>query len=340
MAMNTVRVLGILTILSVSWSLPGAALGTEERNEQMNVSVIGEQMAKLFMVPLPQPFPKTPADYGLSYRDVEFPTRDGLTLRGWLVGEGADKVVIMTHFGYRANRYGYQLAHQPEGSTPYEHEIEFVKVAERLVEAGYAVLMYDLRNHGESDKTELGVGTGGHDERFDVIAAVEFIANEAATSGKPIGLLSYCYGANTSFFAMQEDQKVFENAGVKAMVALQPLSNGLYLKSTGVSEEIYEEAEAYYVENTGGYSLMAPIEGAAKSTSIPTRLVQARQDPNTDLGWIAELFGNIPVEKEMYWLEEPTHRFDGYNWFADHPQDMLTWFDQHVRTEVPVAETN
>ncbi len=310
--------------------LQNQAFAEEQEKFEVSVEELGHTFASAFLQPLPQPFDKTPADYGMAYRDVEFRTRDGLTLRGWLVEENADKVVIMTHFGYRANRFGYQLKHQPAGSMPYDQEIEFPKVARRLADAGYAVLMYDLRNHGESDKTELGVGTGGHGERFDVIAAVEFVAADQATQGKPIGLLSYCYGANTSFFAMQEDQSVFQSNDVRAMVALQPLSNGDYLKSLGVSDEVYAAAAKLYQERSGGYPLRADIEHAAKATAVPTRLVQARKDPNTNLAFVAELFENIPTEKEMYWLEEPTHRFDGYNWFAENPRDMLDWFDAHM----------
>lgn len=324
---SNLRVVGLLIVLISSYALADE----NQRRPDMDAKEMGTAMATMFLEPLPQPFDRTPDDYGMSYRDVEFSTRDGLTLRGWLIGEDADKVVIMTHFGYRANRYGYQLKHQPADSVPYDKEIEFGKVAKRLVDAGYSVLMYDLRNHGESDKTELGIGTGGHDERFDVIAAVEFVASTPATAGKPIGLLSYCYGANTSFFAMDEDQSVFKNSGVKAMVALQPLSNGDYLRSLGVPDEVYQAAEESYRQRSGGYSLRAPIEQAAKSTVVPTRLVQARQDPNTNMDFVAELYENMPVEKEMYWLEEPTHRFDGYNWFAEHPRDMLDWFDAHMR---------
>ncbi len=302
-----------------------------DQEKGMSVQELGEQWAGAFLKPLHQPLNKTPADYGMSYRDVSFQTRDGLTLRGWLAEEDAERVVVMTHFGYRANRFGYQLEYQPEGSVPYEQEIEFPKVAKRLVEAGYAVLMYDLRNHGESDSTELGVGTGGHGERFDVIAAVEFVASNPGTRDKPMGLLSYCYGANTTFFAMEEDQAVFRRSGVKAMVALQPLSNGDYLRSLGVADAVYEAAEQAYARQSGGYPLRANIEEAAKATAVPTRLVQARKDPNTNLAFIAELFENMPVDKEMFWLESPTHRFDGYNWFADHPRDMLDWFDAYVR---------
>lgn len=290
----------------------------------------GRFLAGTMLKPLPQPFPKTPEDYGMSYRDVEFPTRDGLTLRGWLINEEAAKVVIMTHFGYRANRFGYQLKYQPRLSKPYDKEIEFCLVAKRLVEAGYAVLMYDLRNHGTSDKTELGVGTGGKGERFDVIAAVEFVASDPAMSGKPIGLLSYCYGANTTFFAFQEDAEVFTTSGVKALVALQPLANGDFLKGMKVPDAVYKAAEQHYEAHSGGYPFIAPIEDAARFVTVPTRLVQARKDPYANMDKIAAIYTSIQAEKEMYWLDKPTHRFDGYNWFAGHPRDMLDWFDRFV----------
>ena len=37
-----------------------------------------------------------------------------------------------------------------------------------------------------------------------------------------------------------------------------------------------------------------------------------------------------PFEKEMYWLEETKHRFDGYNWFGDHPEKMLECFNKYL----------
>ncbi|WP_421725126.1 alpha/beta hydrolase [Bauldia sp.] len=291
---------------------------------------VGKFLANTMLKPLPQPFPKTPTDYGLSYRDVAFSTRDGLTLRGWLINEEAAAIVIMTHFGYRANRFGYQLKYQPRLTKPYDKEIEFCNVAKRLVEAGYGVLMYDLRNHGESDKTELGVGTGGKGERFDVIGAVDFVTNEPMTTGKPIGLLSYCYGANTTFFAFEEEADFLVKSGVKALVALQPLSNGDYLKAMKLPSAVFDAAQRHYEANSGGYPFFAPIEAATKFVSVPTRLVQARKDPFTNFDKIEQMYDGIPAEKEMFWLEEPTHRFDGYNWFGDHPRDMLDWFDRHV----------
>ncbi|MEM1021280.1 MAG: alpha/beta hydrolase [Sphingomonadales bacterium] len=297
---------------------------------QLLAGPAGRFLANMMLKPLPQPFPQTPEAYGLAYRDVAFETRDGLTLRGWLINEDAPKMVIMTHFGYRANRYGYQVKCQPRLSKPYNKEIEFCRVAMRLVEAGYGVLMYDLRNHGTSDRTALGVGTGGIEERFDVLAAAKFIATEESTQGKPIGLLSYCYGANTTFFAFEEDAAALTHCGVKALVALQPLSNGDYLSAMGLPQAVLTAAQKHYEEQSGGYDFFAPMERATPHVSVPTRMVQARKDPFTNLGKVKAMFDGIPAEKEMFWLETPTHRFDGYNWFADNPRDMLDWFDRLV----------
>lgn len=161
----------------------------------MLMKTIGNKIADTVLYTVKQPFPKTPKDYGIDYRDVTFPASDGVKLSGWLLNEAGEKVVIMTHFGYRANRYGYQVKYQPRLTRPYNKEIGFVNVAKRLTDEGYAVLMYDMRNHGLSGKSRLGVGTGGIDEAHDVLGAVTFVAGQEATKDKNIGLLSYCMGS-------------------------------------------------------------------------------------------------------------------------------------------------
>ncbi|MCG8572397.1 MAG: hypothetical protein MJB14_19875 [Spirochaetes bacterium] len=285
-------------------------------------------LADTFLYPSEQPFPKTPVDYGYNYKDVEFPAADGIVLSGWLLNEQAEKVIIMTHFGYAANRFGYQTKYF-RIVKPYDKEIEFVKVAGRLVEAGYAVLMYDLRNHGISGKTEKGVGTGGTEESRDVLGAVKFIANYEATKGKPVGLLSYCMGANATTIAFGMDAESFKESNVKALVAMQPLTNSLYLKTLNLPGNIYNKTAKRFTE-VSGYDFHAPVIQNVSSINVPTLLCQSRKDPNTNMDFINDFFNAISTAKEMYWLEEPTNRFDGYNWFYDNPEKMLAWFDKHV----------
>ena len=289
--------------------------------------ILGPQIGNTVLHPVDQPFPKTPSDYGLNYQDVEFETRDGVKLSGWLINEDGSSVVIMTHFGYRANRFGYQTKYQGR-IKPYDKEIEFVLVAKQLVKADYAVLMYDLRNHGISGKSQLGVGTGGIEESNDVLAAVEFVKNHEKLVGKDIGLLSYCMGANSTFYAQGKNPDLFRE-NVKALVAMQPLTNGCFLRAYGFNKHILNRAASHYQKFTG-YSLDEPILDLIEKVNTPTLLAQGLKDPWTSLDFVRAVYDTIPTEKEMYWLEETDHRFDGYNYFGDHPERMLEFFGKYL----------
>lgn len=296
----------------------------------------GQLLAESVLYPVEQPFPKTPADHGITYRDVTFVTRDGVELSGWLLNGGRPATIVMTHFGYRANRYGYQPHLQPDSSRPYEHEVDFIAVAAHLAAAGYAVLMYDLRNHGESGTTESGCGTGGVDEGKDVIAAVEFVASQD-TTGDRIGLLSYCMGANATFYGMGEDPSVFTDNNVHALLAMQPLRNGDFFKAFGVPDQLYDEADEYYRSQTG-CALNPEILDEISAVPVPTRLIQGRKDPWTNFEFIDDAFavmgsaanGGAGIEKDMVWLDDTEHRFDVYNYLVDQPDLMLDWFARFV----------
>ena len=120
------------------------------------------------------PVYETPDKYNLKYEDVTFKTSDGVTLSGWLIKGATDKVIIQSHFGLQCSRCGFTI----EGKGMMERslwasDIHFLNQAKYLVEAGYSVLMYDMRNHGNSE--QKGWITWGKDERKDTVAAIQFI---------------------------------------------------------------------------------------------------------------------------------------------------------------------
>lgn len=111
----------------------------------------------------------TPARLGMAYRDVAFRTADGLTLRGWWIPGSEHKSVVMIH-GLGANR------DEPLSRAGYLHQ------------AGYNILVFDLRGSGQSD----GTGTMGYREPEDVRAAV---AEAKQLDPGPIALFGYSLGA-------------------------------------------------------------------------------------------------------------------------------------------------
>ena len=73
--------------------------------------MIANYVADIMIKPGKSPVFNSPDDFGLDYEDVTFQTSDGVSLSGWLIKGGRDKVIIQSHFGVQCSRAGYT----PEG---------------------------------------------------------------------------------------------------------------------------------------------------------------------------------------------------------------------------------
>ena len=69
--------------------------------------MFGKQISDLMIKPGKSPVFETPEKYSLEYEDVTFKTSDGVTLSGWLVKGGTDKVIIQSHFWVQCSRCGF-----------------------------------------------------------------------------------------------------------------------------------------------------------------------------------------------------------------------------------------
>jgi fermentation-respiration switch protein FrsA (DUF1100 family) len=137
---------------------------------------------------------RTPADWGASYQDVEFPGGEGITLRGWYLPPQNGAVVILLH-GHSGNRLamGYH--------------------AERLTAAGFGVLMFDLRAHGDSGGRRFSRGVEAID---DVLGAVTFVARQGDAPGR-IGVMGVSVGGMLAL------QAAARSASVRAVAADGPI---------------------------------------------------------------------------------------------------------------------
>jgi dipeptidyl aminopeptidase/acylaminoacyl peptidase len=127
----------------------------------------------------------TPASLGLAYNEVSFETAagDGINLRGWWIPAAqSERVLIFVH-GRGGDRASYSTLFKP------------------LHEAGFNILTFDLRGHGQSDSAYC---TWGIKEQWDVIGAVEFAKSKGFKTGK-IGALGWSVGAASVLMALRSD---------------------------------------------------------------------------------------------------------------------------------------
>lgn len=105
---------------------------------------------------------------------------DQVPLVGWLLASTGDRAIVMIH-GLDSNAW--------DGGQP--------DTAQAYVEAGFHVLVFDLRGHGRSGGDRLGLGWF---ERRDVRAAVNLLLKRGFKPGR-IGIHGTSYGSATALLS-------------------------------------------------------------------------------------------------------------------------------------------
>jgi len=283
------------------------------------------------------PILATPADANLDFENVTFPSRDGVPLEAWFIPkEGSDKLIIANH-PRMGNRYGLSAHLEPLKSfgavAGNDFEVSFIPDYKILHDAGYNVLTYDLRNHGHSGSGNGSLVSSGRYESRDVIGSLNYAKSRPDLSAMTIGLFSRCLGCNATMFAISREPEQFKN--VRCMVGVQPLSVRAVMERilhlTGIpADRIDELDENIRLVTSFRLDDLSPLE-AAKHVRIPSFIYQVRDDLMTYTSDVQAIFDNIPTEeKQLFWIEGTTRRWDGYSYFARHPEMMLAWFEKHM----------
>jgi len=118
------------------------------------------------------------------FSDVTFETSDGVTLRGWYAGTDNGAAIVVVP-GSGSSRTGA------------------VDQAASLAEAGFGVLVYDPRGHGDSSGQAMDIGWAGDQ---DVTAAVAFAAAQPGVAS--VGALGLSMGGEQVLGAAAGDPRI------------------------------------------------------------------------------------------------------------------------------------
>ncbi|MBM95266.1 MAG: alpha/beta hydrolase [Oceanospirillaceae bacterium] len=296
--------------------------------------MFGNMIANTFINPFQSPVFDDPNKYGLVYEDVTFNAIDGVTLSGWLIKGSTDKVIIQSHFGVQCSRSGYRPKGMMKG---YDKDIEFLRQAKYLNEAGYTVLMYDFRNHGCSGEGTVPFITWGQEEGKDVTAAVRYISNHPDYRNASIGLLSICMGQGASVAAFGSDDSLKQFPNLKTMISVQPMDYDCFVKALGLPEFIARSTSKAIQNRTSLDFSDISWRRYVKDVTVPTLVIQNRNDGYLDEDFINGFYDDLHVDKEMLWLDIPKkkggafpNRAAAYDWLGENPEPILGWFNKYV----------
>ncbi|MEM9631496.1 MAG: alpha/beta fold hydrolase [Pseudomonadota bacterium] len=289
--------------------------------------MFGNMISNMMVKPFQSPLFDSPEAYGLEYENVAFRSEDGVTLRGWLIKGGTEKVIVQSHFGVQCNRGGWT----PKGHgpiTPWKHDIKFLRQAKYLADQGYSVLMYDLRGHGESDIGTTPWVSWGPEEAKDVIAAVDFVSDRFP--GADVGLLSICMGSAATTYAFGREDGLGQRSNLKAMIAVQPLLYSCFIKALGMPGFMARAGEKVSQQRLGFDMSQPNFVKEAPNVTVPTLVVQNSNDPWTEMGMVQDYYNALTVEKDLKLLDLEKSRFAAYDYIGSHPEDLMGWFDRYM----------
>ena len=127
-----------------------------------------------------------------AYETVSFPSRQpGLNLAGWFVpGQPGSPAIILTH-----------------GLNSCKCDPRILIAAGMLHRNGFNVLMYDMREHGESE-IEDGRAAIGNDEYQDLLGAWDWLVSEKQFAHDRIGVYGQSLGAGTTLIAFGQEPRL------------------------------------------------------------------------------------------------------------------------------------
>lgn len=161
-------------------------------------------------------------DLALHFDNVSFPSPSGRVLRGWYI-PSSDRVIVFVHGVGRDRR-------------------AFLRHAHHFVAHGYAVLLFDLSEHGLSDASRPDHPAGslfGAREQHDVLAAVSFVVTHKHASA--VAIVGTSCGASSAIQAAALNPR-----HIVAVVAENPFSRADAL----LTHHLHHISENYLGQNS------------------------------------------------------------------------------------------
>lgn len=277
-----------------------------------------------------QPLWANPMDAGMSYEDVEFPARDGLRLSGWFIpaasAPAATVIVLHTWAGSRLGEDATSLLANISGALP----IDLLRFAHALHTAGYNVLSFDLRNHGQSAGSNAI--TFGLQESNDLLGALDWLQQRGAIDSSRVGVVGFSLGANALLYALPQTKSV------AAAVAVQPTSPRLFARRYAAdllgplgTLALAVTSALYGLSARISLDAIEPVFAAAGAGDTPVLYVQGKGDRWGSVSNVAHMASQTPNAVSPLFVDG-NHRYAGYRYVVDHPEVILDFFSPLLTT--------
>jgi fermentation-respiration switch protein FrsA (DUF1100 family) len=260
-------------------------------------------------------YPFTPADYGSDYEDVSFPSReDGLKITAWYIPN-------------EANEHAVILVHGRHASKQNAISGTFPKFGAALNQAGFAVLMIDLRGHGGSEGERY---TFGVYERRDVLGAVDFLLEKGFEPGN-IGVLGISLGGGAVNGAAAEETAIGVVALDSTFADLNPLIEVKWEEESGLPMFFLPGVNLMTRLMYGFFiTEVRPVEDVAKIAPRPMLILHCTTDDTVDISQAYQLQEAAP-QAELWIIEGCDHAEVYRDFPEEYEAHVIPFFQENLK---------
>lgn len=263
---------------------------------------------------------------------VHFPAnQDGLRIAGWFLPQKHSEsapVMILIH-GWPWNRTGEDRKDWI-GNLIKAEKVDLLNLAKSFHKDGYAVLMYDMRNHGESAHTNGGV-TFGTTESLDLLGALAWLGCRSDVDMGRIGVTGFSMGANTAVFALSHTDQIKAVAAIQPTTPL-PFARRLATYLAGPFGIPVVWLGNFFIKAFGGTALedIDMVAAAAKTGQTPVLYIQAAGDPFGSVDDVQSMGAVTPNLVDVIIAANADGRYAGYNYAINNPEILLSYFGEYL----------
>jgi alpha-beta hydrolase superfamily lysophospholipase len=244
-----------------------------------------------------------PSTFGLAFENVRFSSReDQLQIAGWYIpNPSAERAIMLVH-GRNASKQNAISGKLPQ-------------LAAELHRAGYAVLMIDLRGHGESEGVRYSFGVY---ERFDVLGGVDLLRERGFKPGH-IAVLGISLGGAAVIAAAAEEPAIGAALVESTFADINALVEPNWKTESGLPMFFLPGVFVMW-QLLMGFDLttVKPVSELMRIPPRPILILHSQSDEVVDVGQAHALKKAVP-EAELVIFEGCNHA----ELFRDRPENYL-----------------
>ncbi|MEM7034518.1 MAG: alpha/beta fold hydrolase [Chloroflexota bacterium] len=246
-----------------------------------------------------------PPEFADRYQSVTFETVDGLELSAWYIPGSRPEGIVLIH-GINYNRFGLL----PEAIV--------------LAEAGYHLIMPDLRGHGESEGYTISYG---YYEAYDVQAATDFLL--AQTGVERVAALGTSFGGSAVARAAAQDERL---AGVIIQSSFSSLPFAVersFTNYTGLPKWPLAPIMTTLMEFRIGIDAndIDTSRDLAKMSPRPVMIIHGTQDHLFVVDHAQQMYDAINGPKSLWIVEGMGHNSPVYEDGLEYRKRVLSFLD-------------